>query len=149
MKKTFFTLFLLAFSLISIHAQSEEAAVRKAIEDETRNYHSNPDRSVFLSYWNVTDATIMTYSGGGNVTNLSGKQMSDAIKNGVIPNADNMTTAYETFVVKVSGNVAWASFIQIDSKPDGTKGPRLQEFRMMEKINGAWKIVASSVHELK
>jgi Domain of unknown function (DUF4440) len=149
MKKVFFSLFFLTFSLISLRAQSEEAAVRKAIEDETRTFHTIADRNVFLSYWNLNDASIMTYSGGGNVTVIKGEQMKDAVKNGQLPPPDFITVAYENFVVKVSGNVAWASFVQVDTNKDGTKGPRLQEFRMMEKTNGAWKITASSVHELK
>lgn len=149
MKKTLFILALLAINLCAAIAQSEDAAIRKAIEDETRAFHTNPDRNVFLSYWNITDETVMTYSGGGNMSKITGAQMRDAVKNGTIPGVDNMTVTYENFTVRSSGNVAWASFVQIDTDKDGKKGPRLHEYRMLEKINGAWKIVCSSVHEMK
>lgn len=149
MKKTFFSLLFLAFGLIVANAQSDDAAVRKAIEDETRAFHTNPDRNVFLSYWNITDETVMTYSGGGNTIKITGVQMRDAVKNGTIPGVDNSTTTYESFTIRSNGNVAWASFVQIDIDKDGKKGPRLHEYRMLEKINGAWKIVCSSVHEMK
>ena len=149
MKKSFFTLILLSFSLISLHAQSEDVAVRKTIEDETRSFHTNSDRNVFLSYWNIIDATTMTYSGVGNVINMTGADMRDAAQKGTIPLADGSTASYENFIVRTSGTVAWASFTQIDTHKDGTKSPKLQEFRMLEKIKGAWKITCSSVHEIK
>ena len=149
MKKTLITLAFLAINLFTATAQSEDAAIRKAIEEETSTFHTNADRNVFLSYWNITDATVMLYSGGGNVVSLTGAQMKAATTNGTIPAPDGSVVSYENFVVRSSGNVAWASFIQQDTRKDGTKSPRMQEFRLMEKINGAWKITSSSVHELK
>ncbi len=149
MKKILITLAFLAINLCAAMAQNEDAAIRKAIEEETITFHTNADRNVFLSYWNITDATVMLYSGGGNVVSLTGAQMNDATKNGTIPPVDGSVASYENFLVRSSGNVAWASFTQQDTKKDGTKTPRMQQFRLMEKINGAWKITSSSVHELK
>ncbi len=149
MKKTLITLAFLALNLFAATAQNEDAAIRKAIEDETSTFHTNADRNVFLSYWNITDGTVMLYSGGGNVVSLTGAQMKAATANGTIPLPDGAVAAYENFVIRSSGNVAWATFTQQDTKKDGTKTAKLQEFRLMEKINGAWKITSSSVHELK
>jgi hypothetical protein len=149
MKNIFLTLFLLAASLSAANAQSaDEAAIRKAIEAESEAYHTNPDRAAFISYWHITPETRLVYTGldGGGI--FTGNDMKMAAEKGQFPPADQASREFTNYVVRTSGNLGWASFDQKNTLPNG-EVHTMREFRMMEKVGGAWKIVSSSVHEYK
>jgi hypothetical protein len=145
-KKTFLLLLLFVVALPLIHAQSDVAEIQKTIEAETTAFHVNADRNVFLSYWHITDATIMVYSPiNGKSTVLTGPMMKGAAQAGQIPLADQGQAEFSSYVIRASGNVGWASFDQKETAANGTI-THLYGFRCLEKIDGKWKIVSSSVH---
>jgi hypothetical protein len=141
MKNIFITA-LLMFALDSTtQAQNAEVeAVKKAIENESYQYHNNPDRMAFANAWHTVDGARMVYASKEGVTTFSGAEMRAAVVAGQMPKADNVKTTFSNYVVRVSGNVAWAAF---DQSNDG--GLPFHEVRCMEKIDGEWKIIASSV----
>jgi Domain of unknown function (DUF4440) len=119
----------------------DEAAIKKAIENESSQFHINPDRNVFLQSWNMVDGTTISYSGKGGMTTLSGKDMKAAAEKGVIPKANGEVTTFSNYLVRANGNIGWATFDQTSAK-----GIVTHEFRCMEKVGNDWKIVSSSVH---
>jgi hypothetical protein len=130
------------YTNISPTKADEEAAIQKTIEDEGHEFHYNTDRNSFLSFWNMTDATRMVYSGKTGLIKLTAKDMKDAAEKGVIPKADNQNSTFSNYVIRVNGNVSWVTNDQTDSK-----GILYHEVRCLEKIAGVWKIVSSSVHD--
>lgn len=120
----------------------EKAAVQKAIENESHEFHFNTDRNSFLKSWTMADGTIMCYSGKAAQVVLSNKDMKGAAENGTIPKANNEVTTFANYNIRVSGNTAWATFDQTSAAGNVT-----HEFRCMEKVGNDWKIVSSSVHD--
>ena len=149
MKNVLFSLLLVTLSLGSVTAQTaDEAAIRTAIESESKAFHTNTDRTAFIGFWHITPESRMVYQGLGEINLLTGEAMKAAVAAGQLPAADNAERVFSNFVVKANGTIGWASFDQISTKPDG-KAAYMREFRCMEKIGTAWKIVSSSVHEYK
>ncbi len=130
------------YTSIQPPVDDEKAAVQKAIENESYQFHHNADRNVFLSSWSMAEGTMMCYSGKAAQITLMGKDMKAAAENGTIPKASNENTTFANYVIRVNGNTAWATFDQT-----GAAGNVTHEFRLMEKIGNDWKIVSSSVHD--
>jgi hypothetical protein len=145
MKKIFNFLVFLVGSVCATFAQSEDAAIKKMIESESRAFHENTDRNAFINYWSLAKGSIMVYSGNGSCTVFSGEQMKDAAASGQIPKPDNAKVEMSNYVIRANGNLAWAIFDQKTTTPDG-KSSYQHEFRCLEKSGSDWKIVGSSVH---
>ena len=148
MKTLLLTLFFFTSSLCSALAQTDEAAIRQIIESESKAFHLNADRKVFTTYWHVTNDNRMIYTDPTGTFLFRGDEMKTAMAKGELPPADNATSEFSNFVVKASGTVGWATFDQKNTTPDG-KSVYTREFRCMEKIDGAWKIFSSSIHDYK
>ena len=58
------------------------------------------------------------------------------------PVSNPVVSDYESHV---AGNMAWATFTQEDKKADGTVAQKQRTLRILEKINGQWKIVMMSL----
>ena len=56
-----------------------------------------------------------------------------------------LTTVVSDYESHVSGNLAWATYTQEDKKADGSVGQKQRSLRILEKINGQWKIVMLSL----
>lgn len=148
MRQIFLSLAFFVLCPGSVAAQTDEAAIQQAIESESRAYHTNPDRGAYMRYWHVTTDARLVYSAPDASVLVSGKDMQQVVASGQFPPMDNAKTVYYNFVIRASGNVGWAFFDQETTLPDGNVS-YLHEFRCMEKVDGAWKIVGSSVHLFK
>lgn len=144
MKKIFTFAFLFFISLGFLSAQNKEVEkIKKLIEAESFMYHNNPDRSVFLTYWLVNETSRMVVSNKNGTAVIPSKSIEASVKNNTIPPPDNIKSVFSNYMIRVSGKVAWASFDQKNSNSDVP----FHEFRCLEKINGEWKILGSSVHD--
>jgi Domain of unknown function (DUF4440) len=149
MKINFLVCLFFVLSLGSTLAQSaDEAAIRTAIEAESAAYHTNSDRSQFISFWQLTPEARLVYSSPSsqNTSLYDGKSMQAAVAAGQLPAADQAAREFTNYLIKASGSIGWATFDQKTTTPDG-KVSYTHEIRCMEKIGGAWKIVSSSVHQ--
>jgi hypothetical protein len=146
MKKICFFLVFTCACLMTAFAQSDANTIRQLIEAESYAYHHNPDRAAFTRYWHIHPESRMVYSGPESSSLFTGTDMEKAIAANQFPPADLAVNEYSHFVVRVNDLVAWASFDQKSTLPDG-KISTMHEFRLLEKINGTWKILQSSVHE--
>jgi hypothetical protein len=143
--KSLLTTLLLINTIFLMAQNGEEAAVRAAIEAESKAFHTNPDRQVFLSSWKLEGDSRLVYQGTEGTNLMTGDGIKAAVAAGQIPPADKAVSEFSNFVVRAGGTVAWATFDQKSTTPDG-KLQYTREFRCMEKVNGQWKIVSSSVH---
>ncbi len=142
------SIFLFLFLCQNAAAQTEEAAIRQVIEAESKAYHFNADRTAFLAYWHVTPDARMVYSEPAITVLLGSEQLSPTNPQLLQSKPDFAVNTYSNVVIKAHGTVAWATLDQKSALPDGTVS-FFHEFRGMEKVEGAWKIVNSSVQKYK
>ncbi len=125
---------------------ADEVAIKNVIQTETKNFHENTDRNGLLSYWKIDDNTRMVYSTPSQeAIFLKGADLKAAVESGTIPKADNAAFEMTNFVIRSGANAAWASFDQKVTSKSGS-ATFSHEMRGLEKVNGAWKLVSSSVH---
>lgn len=104
MKTLLFTM-LLALSCCSAVAQTDEVAIRQIIESESRDYHLNPDRKVFTTYWHLTADTRLVLTDPTGTYAYSGKDLQAFVDKGKMPPASNAVSEYSNFVVKAGGTI--------------------------------------------
>jgi ketosteroid isomerase-like protein len=56
------------------------------------------------------------------------------------PKPNKETFTFENFRVRIQGNTAFASYLQVSTQEDG-KQQRFQKGEYLEKINGEWKMI--------
>jgi hypothetical protein len=124
---------------------ADEAAIRLVIESESKAYHTNPDRTAYLGYWLLNENTRLVYTGAEGTFYVTGSMMQSSLSSGKLPPMDHAVTEYSNYVIRADGKIGWASFDQISRMPDG-QVKYMHEFRCMEKVQGTWKTVQSSIH---
>jgi hypothetical protein len=138
----------IAFCLLlapTAHAQStDEAAIQKLCETETRAWLAK-DVATFNNCWQVRPySRIVITTEDGQTISVNSDQMK-AVQ------ADAMggsgTFANSNYQIHVEGNTGWAVYDSVKTDDKG-KHPSY-EFRLLEKVDGAWKIVGMSVHHYK
>jgi hypothetical protein len=140
-----------SFLLLVLHTSvataqtADEAAIRHVIESESKAYHTNPDRTAYLGYWLLNENTRLVYTGAEGTFYVTGPMMQSSLSSGKLPPMDHAVTEYSNYVIRADDNIGWASFDQISRMPDG-QVKYMHEFRCMEKVQGTWKTVQSSIH---
>lgn len=122
---------------------AEEAAVKAVIERETESF-----AAARLEAWSAThtqtESTLRVGhdSGPAQVTRGWKKTLADAadfFKN--TPGGVKMEVQRTNWNIRVSGNVAWATYDQTISMPQfGVKDGHTTEIRCLEKTGGQWTI---------
>ena len=143
MKPTLFTLFALIITL-SAHSQSipDTTAIKQAIEKESSTYRSG-DVKGHADCWKIQPYTRIV------ISTADGK-MIDVPPAVMINPPANMaggggTFSNSNYKISVTGNSAWVSHNEESVSKEGKKTYSI-EFKMLEKINGDWKIVGMSMH---
>lgn len=146
MKYLLLLLSLVTSGIYTLDAQTaDELAIRQVIEAESRAYHHETVRATFLNYWHIIPESRLVYTGPDGSSFLTGADMEKARQAGQFPPPDYVVNVYSDFVIRANGDVAWASFDQKSTAPDG-KITYMHEFRCLEKVGRDWKIISSSVH---
>jgi hypothetical protein len=139
----------IAFCLLlapTAHAQSaDEAAIKKLCETETRAW-LDKDVATYKNCWEIRPySRIVVTTEDGQTMNITAEQMKTV-------NADVMggggTFANSNYLIHVEGNTGWVAYDEVKTDDKGKNHPSY-EFRLLEKIGGAWKIVGMSVHHFK
>lgn len=142
-----FIVVLFSICLVSCTERFHEKEVRALIEKESLTFYSDSDRNKFLDYWADSKEVKLAFSGVERSQTFLGKsEMKFSSKNGEIPAATMSKSEYSNFAIRASSSVAWAMFDQKATTPEGRE-TYTHEFRFLEKINGEWKIIASSLHQ--
>ena len=123
----------------------EEAAIKAVIEKETATWRAG-DIKAHADCWQAQPYSRVL------VATTDGTTLDVPIALMLNPTPDIMggggNSVNTNFRISINGNTAWSSHDQETTAKDGTKSYSY-EMRMLEKINGMWKIVGETVHHYK
>jgi hypothetical protein len=129
----------------SAHAQTaDEVTIQKLCEAETRAW-LDKDVATYVKCWEIRPySRIVVTTEEGQTMNITAEQMKTVSADVM---GGNATFANSNYQIHVEGNTAWATYDEV--KTDAKGAHPSYEFRLLEKIGGAWKIVGMSVHHYK
>ena len=132
--------------LFSCNKKIDEASsIRAVIERETTTWRLG-DIKGHAACWHIQPYTRILVSTADGLTldippNIIINPTPDIM-------GDKSVSVNTNYKISVNGNSAWSSHDQETTSTDGMKS-HSYEMRMLEKINGQWKIVGESVHHYK
>jgi hypothetical protein len=137
-------------SAIQDPVADDEMAIRLTCENETKYFHA-ADVKNWDSQWSETAHTeyhsqylkelIKTpFSKGETLVGLR-SSVNKTLK------PDGLTSKFSDFEARINGNMAWATYTQEDFKGE-TSTAKSRQLRILEKINGSWKIVCLSIQRI-
>ena len=145
MQKIAFTLVFCFFIPFLIFGQSaEEAAIKNLCVAETTAFCKMSISDVVKTYWIVDDKTIMNVSmPDGTHIQLSG---ADALNDTNVPPENHATFKNSEYKFSIYGDIAVVTYTQEVTLAEGGR-VNSHEMRVVEKVNGEWKLHISSVHQ--
>jgi len=127
----------------------DEAAIKAAIIGETDAYIRRD-----LDAWvgSFVDSPQTSYAltpsnAPGTVASRQGfQEMKQSMKRWMTmsPKSDMISEGRDNWTIKIVGNMAWARFVQHTTLVATNTKMDLVELKVMEKINGQWKISTSA-----
>ena len=144
MKATLFTLTI--FLLLGCtQSQDESIAIKAVIEKETATWRIG-DIKGHANCWHIQPySRILVSTEDGTTLDISPNIIINPTPDIMGDKSVSVNTNYK---ISVNGNNAWSTHNQETTATDGTKSYSY-EMRILEKINGDWKIVGESVHHYK
>jgi hypothetical protein len=146
MKHALFT-FLFTSLFLSGHSQtsSDEQAIKQLLEKESATWRSG-DIKGHADCWHIRPySRILVSTGDSTVLDISPEVM-------INPPAHVMgkggTSINSNYKMSIHGDNAWVSHNEESTAASGRKSYSI-EIRILEKINGQWKLVGQSIHSYK
>lgn len=143
MKKLFFTYcFIIAF--ICSHAQqsTEEKAIIKLLEKEAATWRAS-DAKAHADCWHIQPySRILVSLADGKVIDVPPVAMTDT---SIHKMGNGGSALMSNIKIKISGNSAWVNHDETSTDKDGNTSFSY-EIRLLEKINGSWKLTGQSIH---
>jgi hypothetical protein len=135
-------------SATAVFAQSaDEAAIKKVIEAETAAFQVG-ELELWKSFWQIQPYTRALSTRADGVHFDITQEMLKNPPQGVLGRGSSCVNTNYLIHISTNGDMAWSSFDQVETRKDSTKA-YAHQMRILEKINGAWKLVGSSVHWYK
>ncbi len=123
--------------------EDESAAIKKLLEKESATWRSG-DSKMHADCWHIQPySKILISTVDGQMFDIPATNMTKPIENAT--GGTSMNTNYKMSIHKDN---AWVSHDEVSIAKDGKKSYS-HEIRLLEKINGAWKIVGQSIHAYK
>jgi hypothetical protein len=146
MKQPCLTLLIGSIILFSCNKKADEiSAIKAVIERETTTWRLG-DIKAHAACWYIQPYTrILVSTAEGLTLDISPNIIINPTPDIMGDKSVSINTNYK---ISVNGNSAWSSHDQETTSTGGTKSYSY-EMRMLEKINGQWKIVGESVHHYK
>jgi hypothetical protein len=124
---------------------NDEKAIKQLLEKESATWRSG-DLKGHADCWHIQPYTKIVFS-------TDDGKMYDLPPDWMINPPANMagkggTSVNSNFKMSIHGDNAWLSHNEESTAADGKKTYTI-EIRMLEKINGDWKIVGESIHMYK
>lgn len=123
----------------------EEAAIKAVIEAETTAFCKVSMADVVQQYWILDDKTTMCASQiDGTMVLYHAEELkaqTDA------PPPSHATFQNSNYQIYLNGNLAVVNHDQVVTMAEDQSKQYSHEIRVMEKVNGVWKIHMSSVHK--
>ncbi len=135
-----FALFILSVNCFCQNA--DETAIKQLLEKESATWRSG-DIKAHADCWYIQPySRILVSTGDGTMIDVPPTVM-------INPPADMLgkggTSVNSNYKMNIAGNNAWVSHDEESISAEGVK-TYSSEFRILEKINGQWKLVAQSIH---
>lgn len=146
MRKLFLLLFIAAIATTNVYSQStDEAAIKALLEKESATWRSGDVRA-HADCWVIKPySRILISTGNGDALDLPPEMMINPPA-GMI--GEGGTSANTNYRMNVNEKNAWVSHDEVSTAKDGKKSYSY-EFRILEKIDGHWKLVGQSIHIYK
>lgn len=140
-----FFLIITASTFGCVQNTDESAAIKKLLEKESSTWRSG-DVQGHADCWQIQPySRILVSRGDGSVIDVPPDVM---IHPGPNMMGQGGTSINSNYKMNITGNNAWVSHNEESTSKDGQK-QYSYEFRILEKINGQWKLVAQSIHIYK
>lgn len=143
--------FLVVFATICLcygcnrNSNDDATAIKKLLEKESSTWRSG-DSTAHAACWIIRPySRILVSTTDGKVYDVPPEMM-------IRPSPGSMgrggTSVNTNYKMSIHGNEAWVSHNEESTSADGQKSYSY-EIRMLEKVNGDWKLVGQSIHLYK
>ncbi|MXV49555.1 endo-arabinase [Pedobacter sp. HMF7647] len=145
-----FILLILLNTYFSVKAFSqtgtdEKAAIKKLLETESSTWRSG-NLQAHAACWQIRPySRILASTPEGKTFDINPEIMINPPA-GMMGKGGNAVNSNYRF--SINGSSAWVSHDEISTAADGKKSYSY-EIRMLEKVNGSWKLVGQSIHVYK
>lgn len=129
---------------------SDEEAIRQTCENETKYYHEADVKNWEAQWSNKAHAEYQSqYLNELIKTPFAKNEVLSGMMNSVSKTikSDGLVSKMTDFEARINGNMAWATYTQEDFKGE-TSATKSRQLRILEKINGLWKIVGLSIQRM-
>ena len=140
-KQLFLFLFVALLTNAFGQKNKETEAIKRVLERESATWRSG-DIAGHADCWFIQPYSKIIISTGDTVIDVPPLLMINPTASMVGQGGSSFNTNYK---ISINGNHAWVSHNEESTAKDGKKTYSF-EFRMLEKINRQWKIVAQSIH---
>ena len=123
----------------------DEAAVKNTVEQETIDFSLMSFAEVARKHWILDEKSYMCVTHSDGYTNIQRKEELLA-RDQAVPQ-DQVTTEKTNFSVVLNGNMATAYHHQVVTFVETGDKLFTHEIRILEKVEGVWKIHCSSIHQ--
>lgn len=142
-----FVILILLMAAYTSHAQgmNDTTAIKQLLDKESATWRSG-DAKAHAGCWHLQPySKILVSTADGKALDIPPSLM--------LAPPPGMTgkggaSERSNYMFSIHGNDAWVSHDEVSAAADGTKSYS-HEMRMLEKINGEWKLVAQSIHAYK
>lgn len=144
MRPLSFTLLLFLVSHPNLNSQTDdEKAIIKLVEDETKAFCKLSLADVVKEFWILDSQTIKFVSLPDGLHKESNAE--DMLTETSVPPENHATFANSAYNIRVSGEMAFLTYTQVATLENGAR-VHSHEMRVMEKVEGRWKIHIASMH---
>ncbi|MGO4920353.1 endo-arabinase [Maribacter spongiicola] len=135
----------LLFSMTFSYAQTDEEAIISLLERESSSWRSG-DVEAHASCWSIQPySRIFVSMADGNSIDVPPAMMINPPEHLVGKGGTSKNSNYK---MNISGNNAWVTHDEESTTTDGVTN-YTYEMRILEKIDGNWKLVGQSIHPRK
>lgn len=141
MRKTHIPLLLTLGVLLACNkSANEEEAIKQLLEKESASWRSG-DGKTHADCWEVKPySRILVSTTDGKSFDIPPAAMTDPKNTG-----NGGTSSNSNYKMSIHGNYAWINHDEVSTDTSGHKSYS-HEIRIVEKINGKWKLVGQSIH---
>lgn len=141
--RLYFLFFLMSVSFNSFcQSANDETAIKQLLEKESATWRSG-DVEAHADCWHIQPySRILVSTGDSAVIEVLPMLMLHPPA-GMMGRGGSSTNS--NYKISITGNAAWVSHDEVSVSAEGKK-QFSSEFRMLEKVNGQWKLVAQSIH---
>jgi hypothetical protein len=137
---------LLCFLFYSCIKKADESeAIKRLLEKESATWRSG-DVKAHADCWKIQPySRILVSNAEGKTFDVPPDEMIHPSPNSMGKGGSSINTNYK---ISIHGNNAWVSHDEESTAKDGKKSYSY-EIRLIEKIDGSWKLVGQSIHVYK